>query len=182
VGTATGVPTASEKEGTMHARIALVVAALVAVIAAGGLSATAASGSRFSATLTGYEEIPTLSVSGIGTFSAQVAKDGRSISYSLSYSGLSGDALFAHIHLGEPAIAGGVVAFLCGGGSKPACPAGTSGTLTGTIVAADVVGPAGQGIDAGEFTELVAAMQFGATYANLHTTLFPAGEIRGQIS
>jgi hypothetical protein len=169
-------------EGTMRVRIAFVVAALVAVIAAGGLSATAGSGNKFSATLTGYQETPTLSVAGIGTFSAEIAKDGTSISYSLGYSGLSGDALFAHIHLGEPAIAGGVVAFLCGGGSKPACPAGTSGTVTGTIVAADVIGPAGQGIDAGEFEELVAAMRFGATYANVHTTLFPAGEIRGQIS
>jgi hypothetical protein len=169
-------------EGTMRVRIAFVVAALVAVIAAGGLSATAGSGNKFSATLTGYQETPTLSVGGIGTFSAEITKDGTSISYSLGYSGLSGDALFAHIHLGEPAIAGGVVAFLCGGGSKPACPAGTSGTVTGTIVAADVIGPAGQGIDAGEFEELVAAMRFGATYANVHTTLFPAGEIRGQIS
>lgn len=165
----------------MRARIALVGAALVAVVAAGGLSAAADSGNRFSATLTGYEETPTLSVTGIGTFSAELAKDRESISYSLSYSGLSGDASAAHIHLGQPAIAGGVIAFLCGGGDKPACP-GASGTVTGTIVAADIIGPAGQGIAAGEFAELVGAMQFGATYANVHTALFPAGEIRGQIS
>ena len=172
----------------MRLRIAVAVAALVAVVvavvavvAAGGLSAAADSGKKFSATLTGYEEVPTLSVAGTGTFSAELAKDRSSISYSLSYSGLSGDASFAHIHLGQPAIAGGVVAFLCGGGDKPVCP-GASGTVTGTIVAADVVGPAGQGIAAGEFAELVTAMQFGATYANVHTALFPSGEIRGQIS
>jgi hypothetical protein len=175
------VPTRTGR-GAMRARIGFVVAALLAVITAGSLSATAASGSKFSATLTGYQETPTLSVAGLGTFSAEIAKDGQSISYSLSYSGLSGDALFAHIHLGEPAIAGGVVAFLCGGGSKLSCPTGTSATVTGTIVPADVIGPSGQGIDAGEFEELVAAMRFGATYANVHTTLFPAGEIRGQIS
>jgi CHRD domain-containing protein len=69
--------------------------------------------------------------------------------------------------------------FLCGGGSKPACPA--SGTVTGTIVPADVIGPSGQGIAAGEFAELVRAIRNGATYANLHTEMFPGGEIRGNI-
>ena len=53
--------------------------------------------------------------------------------------------------------------------------------MTGTIAAADVIGPAAQGIAPGEFRELVRAMRAGATYANVHSTTFPAGEIRGQI-
>jgi hypothetical protein len=69
--------------------------------------------------------------------------------------------------------------FLCGGGGKPACPA--SGTVTGTLVAADVVGPTGQGIAAGEFAELVSAIRAGATYVNVHTSTFPGGEIRAQL-
>ena len=44
-----------------------------------------------------------------------------------------------------------------------------------------MVGPAGQGLAPGEFDELVRAMRAGATYANVHTTLVPGGEIRGQI-
>jgi CHRD domain len=44
-----------------------------------------------------------------------------------------------------------------------------------------VIGPAGQGISAGQFDELVDAIRAGATYANVHTTLYPGGEIRGQI-
>src|SRR6185295_3760726 len=75
---------------------------------------------------------------------------------------------------------GGVSAFLCGGGSKGACPT-PSGTAEGTIVPADVVGPAGQGIAAGEFAELVRAIRDGYTYANVHTTKYASGEIRGQI-
>ena len=54
--------------------------------------------------------------------------------------------------------------------------------MTGTVVPADVIGPAGQGIAAGEFDELVAAIRAGRTYANVHSTKFPPGEIRGQIN
>jgi hypothetical protein len=53
--------------------------------------------------------------------------------------------------------------------------------VSGTITSADVIGPAGQGIAPGEFDELVRALREGATYANVHTTLYPGGEIRGQI-
>ena len=75
--------------------------------------------------------------------------------------------------------------FFCGG-SKPPCPPGTSdqATVTGTITAADVVGPIAQGIPAGPtgFPELVAAIRAGVTYANIHNGLFLGGEIRGQIN
>ena len=53
--------------------------------------------------------------------------------------------------------------------------------MTGTVVAADVVGPAGQGIAPGQIDELMRAMRAGVTYADLHTTQYPGGEIRGQI-
>ncbi len=78
---------------------------------------------------------------------------------------------------------GGVSAFLCGGAppasNKPACP--NSGTVTGTIVASDVIGPTAQGISAGEFDELVRAIRAGAIYANVRTDKYPGGEIRGRI-
>lgn len=110
-----------------------------------------------------------------------MSADGTTLSYTLSYSGLEGTTtLFAHIHFGQRDVAGGVAAFLCGGGGKPACP-NTAGTVSGTVVAADVIGPAGQGIAAGEFGELLTAMGDGITYANAHTNKHPGGEIRGQI-
>jgi hypothetical protein len=53
--------------------------------------------------------------------------------------------------------------------------------VTGTVTAADVVGPTGQGVSPGEFEEILDAMRAGVTYANVHTTKIPGGEIRGQI-
>jgi hypothetical protein len=38
-----------------------------------------------------------------------------------------------------------------------------------------------QGLEPGEFDELVDAIRAGVTYVNVHTTKFPGGEIRGQI-
>jgi hypothetical protein len=144
---------------------------------------------NFRATLTGYEEVPSISSPGAGKFRAKLTRDGTTIEYRLSYSGLQ-NVVAAHIHLGQFSVNGGVAAFLCGG-SKPACPP-SEGTVNGTITAADVIGPAGQGIAPGELEELVAAMDAGVTYVNVHTNDnveppntgpgdFPAGEIRGQI-
>lgn len=168
----------------MRVRIVSALVALLVVVSVGSLQASAGGGNKLSAGLTGYEETPTLSVAGTGSFSAQISRDETSVSYTLSYSGLTGPALFAHIHLGMPATAGGVIAFLCdmdaGTAQIPDCP-GAGGTVSGSVEAADVIGPAGQGITTGEFGELVAALRFGATYANVHTTAFPNGEIRGQI-
>jgi hypothetical protein len=158
----------------------LAVAVLMTTVAVGSVVAAADAEGSFSANLRGFQEIPTLSVAGRGTFSAEVTDDGAALSYTLTYSGLTGDALFAHIHLGRRATAGGVSAFLCGGGGKDACP-GAGGTVTGVITADDVVGPEDQGISAGEFKELLTAMGVGATYVNVHTDAYPSGEIRGQI-
>lgn len=135
---------------------------------------------EFRASLNGYNERPlSISTRGHGDFQARLTSASM-LQYSLTISDLEGGvASAAHIHLGQRAVAGGVIAFLCGGGGKPACP--VSGTVTGTITPADVIGPAGQGIAAGEFAELIRAMRAGATYANVHNATYPPGEIRGQI-
>ncbi|HEU5065623.1 MAG TPA: CHRD domain-containing protein [Gaiellaceae bacterium] len=169
------------------------LAVVISLLAAAGLTVVAAAalanrgnggnhGNRFSANLTGFEETPSESTPGRGSFKARL-QGGNTIHYTLHYEGFEageGNTLFAHIHFGQRGVAGGVSAFLCGGGNKPPCTP-TQGTIEGDIVASDVVGPSGQGIAAGEFDELVTAMRKGYTYANVHTTLNPAGLLRGQI-
>jgi CHRD domain-containing protein len=177
-------------------KLRLKLAAVIAVLGTAGI-ATAASnheggGSTFRATLTGYEETPTLSTSATGTFKATLNSAGDQLSYTLSYAGpfdanpAGGTITQSHIHFGARAIAGGISAFLCtnlgnGPAGTPACPT-PGGTVTGTITAAQIVGPGPQGIQPTEFAELVKALRLGFAYANIHTTTFPAGEIRGQIS
>ena len=44
-----------------------------------------------------------------------------------------------------------------------------------------MVGPTGQGIDPGQYGELLRAIRAGATYANVHSSKYPGGEIRAQL-
>ena len=136
--------------------------------------------------LSGYQEDPlTVSTSGSGAFRARIGPSAGTISYALSYSGLEGAVAQAHIHFGGRAQSGGISVFLCsnlgnGPAGTQACPAAPA-TVRGTIRPADVIGPAGQGIDPGEFDELVAAIRAGTTYVNVHSAKYPGGEIRAQL-
>ncbi|HTD23849.1 MAG TPA: CHRD domain-containing protein [Terriglobales bacterium] len=115
-----------------------------------------------------------------GTFKMTVHPDGT-VTFTLTFKNLTSMPLFSHIHFGFPAESGGVMVFLCGGDSQPACPAATSGTITGTITAANVVGPTKQNVTVGDLVTALRLVGEGATYVNLHTTNFPGGEIRGQV-
>jgi len=134
---------------------------------------------RFSASLSGANEVPPINSAGTGNFQMTIRPD--AINFSLSFSDLSSPLSVAHLHFAPSKVAGGVMIFLCGGGGQPACPATTSGEITGTITAANVTGPAGQGITAGDLDSALEAVRDGLSYANMHTTMFPGGEIRGNV-
>jgi hypothetical protein len=172
--------------------VAGTVVGLAAIaVAAGGAMAGGSGGSdhkplSLRTSLTGYQEDPlVLSTTGAGRFSARVNAAGTEITYRLRYSGTEGAVTQAHLHLGGRAQSGGISAFLCtnlgnGPAGTQACPA-APGTVEGTLDAADVIGPTGQGIAAGQFAELVRAVRAGVVYVNVHTSLYPGGEIRGQL-
>lgn len=170
--------------------VAVMVGAAVAATAAGSAAMAdgdSTDGSTARAHLTGYQEDPlVLSTTGNGQFGAEVNEAGTEITYRLSFTALEGSVLQAHIHLGGRSQSGGIMVFLCtnlgnGPAGTPACPTTEHATVTGTLTAEDVVGPAGQGISAGEFAEVVAAIRAGTTYANVHSSKYPGGEIRGQL-
>lgn len=163
-------------------------------------------GDRFAARLSGYNEVHfsggnvqagqpatpatlrgAVSSKARGSFKSAIDEGNRMIRYELTYRGLERSVTQAHIHFGQHHTVGGVVVWLCQTGAvpaptadlTPACP--TDGTVTGTIGPAQVLAATGQGIDAGQFDELVRATRAGATYVNVHSSLFPPGEIRGQL-
>jgi len=172
----------------MKSRIQAAVA--IAALSVAGIAVTTAAAGRggdehVRARLSGFEEVPAISTDANGKFRARIRTSDQEIQFKLSYANVSGAVQQAHIHLGQFSVNGGISVFLCTNlGNGPAgtqpCPPAPA-TITGTIRPADVVGPSDQGIDPGEFDELVRAIQAGVTYANVHTTPFPNGEIRGQI-
>ena len=147
---------------------------------------------RISELLTGYEEVPSVSTTGGGTFTARISNDESRIDWELSYSDLEGAIQQAHIHIGNVGVNGGISVFLCTNlGNGPAgiqpCPAPPA-TISGTILAADVspnipatLAARNQGLNTGEIDELIKAIRAGATYVNVHSTIWPGGEIRSQI-
>lgn len=163
-------------------KLAMITALLVALPAS-----TAARAERIQATLTGYEEVPAVSTVATGEFRAMISNDDQFIDYELTYSGLQGDVRQAHVHVAQRSVNGSIVIWLCQTAAFNPGPAGTqecpaSGTITGTIAAANVVaGAATQQLAAGEIAEVIAAMRAGAAYVNVHTNLSPGGEVRGQI-
>ena len=140
---------------------------------------------KFRANLNGFEEVPAVSSTGEGKFRAELNKDRGELEYRLEYDSLEGDILQSHIHFAQKGVNGGVSLFLCtnlgNNSDAPACPGTTSGTVHGTLTADNVIGPSGQGIDPGEFDEIIDAMRNGVAYINVHTDKHPPGEIRGQV-
>jgi CHRD domain len=174
-----------------RAALALISAMVVSILGTPGIGETQGPllsllfGNVIFVRLDGYEEVPAVSTTGNGTFRATINPD-QTITYSLSYADLQGTVQQAHIHFGQLSVNGGIVAFLCTNlGNGPAgtqlCPPPPA-TITGTIRPGDIVGgAAAQGIAVGEFDEVVAAIRNGIAYANVHSSIWPGGEIRAQL-
>jgi hypothetical protein len=164
--------------------------AAFALLCLNAVVAVATEKSHLHAKLTGIEEVvgpATVITDGTGTFTATINND-TTITYTLTYKNLSSHIQQAHIHIGATKISGGVSIFLCtnlgnGPAGTPACPddATHSGTVTRTVSAADVIGPANQGVGVGDMHNVVRAIASHVTYANVHTDAHTGGEIRGQI-
>jgi CHRD domain len=135
---------------------------LALVWVATGIAQRQTSTVRLVANLNADQEVPAPAgeVSGArGSFVATVtrAESGAVLSWRLTFSGLTGPAGAAHVHIAPPGQAGGVAVPLCGPCQSPA---------TGTA-----------NVDA----SVLDALETGGAYANVHTAANGAGEIRGQI-
>jgi hypothetical protein len=133
---------------------------------------------NFRAHLAGAFEVPPVITQATGQAIFKVSADGSTITYRLIVANLE-DTLQAHIHVAPVGQNGSVVAFLYPDAPPPVLIEGTfSGVLaTGEITAEDLRGPlAGLTI-----ADLVAQLESGNAYVNVHTVANPGGEIRGQI-
>jgi CHRD domain len=174
----------------MHRRILT-----IALIAAAGFALPAYGDhtEEFHATFSGFNEVGALGAgetgailsAGTGHLRLDLDRATQTLKFHLTFSGLSSAVTQSHIHLGKVHTAGGVMVFFCSNlatapaGVQP-CPA-DGGTVSGTITAANVLPVAGQNVPAGDFAAVIAALTSDTAYANIHTTNFPAGEIRGEV-
>jgi hypothetical protein len=117
--------------------------------------------------LSGAQEVPAVVTTATGQGTAVISADGSTITYIITYSGLSGTVNASHIHTGAAGVAGGVILPITSGPSP----------MTGTLTAANFTASG----SVTTFAQAVAAIRAGTTYFNLHTTANPGGEIRGQI-
>jgi hypothetical protein len=146
-------------------------AVLPAVLAAGiwtglgvaGQDTESAAATGLTAQLGPAQEVPKpkgVRAAAKATFTAGLVRRGAggTLSWRLSFQGLTGKAAASHIHLGARGRAGAVRVALCG-----PCRSGARGSAT---------------VNA----KTVKALLAGSTYVNVHTARNPAGEIRGQVA
>ena len=151
------------KRSTLVSGAALVPLVIALVATVGASARPHANAIQLRTVLNAAQEVPapTGDVSAArGTFTATVSKSdtGASVSWELSFSGLTGNAVAAHIHQAATGSAGPVVLALCGPCQSP---------LTGT----------------GSLTQAALdAIEGGNAYVNVHTPPNAPGEIRGQLS
>ena len=146
--------------------------------------------------LTGFEEVPVVITTGTGGLKLSINQAATAIDYVLTFADLQADVTQAHIHVAQPNVNGGIVLWLCQtAGTQapvsvaaitPFCDATAgntprSGTVTGTLTGANVLGIATQQVAAGNLDDVLIAIGAGKAYGNVHTTVSPGGEIRGQI-
>src|SRR5258708_31798987 len=110
----------------MNLRRKSVLAAVALMVLAAPITSTARDDrddvTTYRARLTGFGEVPPKLVDGQGKFAGTLSADGASISWTLTWTELTGPPAAAHIHFGQPQNTGAVVPFLFRGGGRPAGP------------------------------------------------------------
>ncbi len=115
--------------------------------------------------MTGAQEVPPVATAATGNINVSYNKTTKSLSYTASWSGLSGAPTAMHFH--GPAVAGVGAGVLVGITGFPA-------TATGSVTGSFTVANTGAVLE----SDLLA----GKWYFNVHTAANPGGEIRGQVT
>ena len=152
--------------------VTLTMAVLSVTIATIMMNSVYAQDQKFTASLSGDQEVPPNTSTAKGW--AWFKPTGDSVGYQVNATGLDKVSM-AHIHGGKTGENGDPIAMLqIMQSSRP-----INGTLAqGNITSSDLMGSlAGKSV-----SDLLSKMQSGEAYVNVHTEANPNGEIRGQIS
>lgn len=150
-----------------------------------GLASPASAGDNFVAALSGSEEVPARDTLARGVATFKLSDDGSALKFRVNVANID-NAFAAHIHCGAAGVNGpvGVTLFM----GAPA-----SGAVNGTLAEGTITAPdPGNACGWTDLAAVVAALQSGNTYVNVHTNDgvappntgpgdFPGGEIRGQV-
>ncbi|MFL6366406.1 MAG: CHRD domain-containing protein [Nitrososphaeraceae archaeon] len=161
--------------GIVTAVLALV--ALVSVSSGSLVTLSHAQGEqKFTAKMTGKEEVPPHDTKATGNAEFTLSSDGKTMSYKVDVMNID-KVTMAHIHQGKVGENGPPVVWLFNSSSNPTGP--MNGMLSqGKVTSSDLVGP----LKGKQMSDLVKLINDGQAYANVHTEPNPKGEIRGQIS
>ena len=148
--------------------------------------AFAAQGQKFTAVLTGQNEVPPKNTKATGSFEIELSADGSISNYILNVANIN-NVISAHIHEGGKGVNGPIIQTL-----YPFHPRGLpvdpksliNGTITnGTLSKGRVYTDLFEGPFVGKhISDLIKLINDGKAYVNVHTTQNPQGEIRGQLS
>ena len=142
---------------------------LAIATALGALFATgiASADDKIRATLKGFNEVPSVSTEGSGTFEAVINRNGDAIDFEITYTGIQGTVTQSHMHVGQRGVNGGIVLWICGTATNP-LPANAGNTnictspnghFTGTWTGANMQNVATQQLATGELDEVIAAIR-----------------------
>ena len=145
----------------MARQLSTLLAVLGLLAASLGFAAgVSAAGTVRTAKLSGAHEVPAVATQGTGSATITISDDGSSIAYNITYSGLSGPVVAAHIHVGDIGANGPVLLPFAAPLTSP---------ITGTLTAANNTGANGL-----TFAQVVDKIKTGGAYVNLHTAAHPA--------
>ena len=149
----------------------------IAILAANPF-AIASPNRNFSTHLVGNQQNPPVQTLGQGQAIFMLSKDGQSLHYKLIAANIE-NITQAHIHLSPKGVNGPIVLWL-----YPSAPPAIliPGRFDGVLMEGDATAANLVGILAGHpLSDLIAQMESGNAYVNIHTSQNPMGEIRGQI-
>lgn len=156
----------------MRRLLSLAGAAALALLA--GTASAEAQDIHFTALLSGANETPGIASGSGGTATVTLNTSTRTVTYKVDVYNMPSGTTAAHFHAGGPGVAGPVVVNF-----TVQSNISNDFSISGTATAADLVPRQPQGVNS--WDDFIQALTLGQVYVNVHSSVNPGGEIRGQV-